>query len=75
MESKFNVTVNSFDVYGAEDELKKCPTIIKTYVKLLKEHNEHKQRFINELIQKIKNERRETDLGGKPSNSERVEGE
>lgn len=35
-----SIQVNSFDVYKAEEILKTCPQIIKTYVKLLKEQTE-----------------------------------
>lgn len=35
-----NITVKCFDVYKAEEELKKCPKIIRDYVKLLKEQTE-----------------------------------
>lgn len=47
-------SITQFDVYKAEAELKKCPKIIRDYVKLLKEHNEHNKKLLNKAINKLK---------------------
>jgi hypothetical protein len=49
-----DIRVNNFDVYKAEEELKKCPTIIKTYVKLLKEAYKRQQELTGLAIKKLR---------------------
>ena len=49
-----SIKVNQFDVYKAEEELKKCPKIVGDYVKLLKEHKDNWQNLTRTVIKKIK---------------------
>lgn len=51
-----SVQVNCFDDRKAEAELKKCPKIVRDYVKLLKESNERWQQLTNKAISKMREE-------------------
>ena len=49
-----SITVNPFDVYAAEEELKNCPKIVRQYVKMLKRSNEEWKHLTNKAIEKLK---------------------
>ena len=50
-----SIQVKSFDVYKAEEELSKCPKIVKDYVKVLKEHSERHFKNVLSLKKEILN--------------------
>lgn len=49
-----SIEVKPFDKKKAELELKKCPKIVRDYVKLLKKSNENWRRLTNEAIATIR---------------------
>ena len=49
-----SIEVKCFDDRGAEDALKKCPKIVRDYVKLLKENKERWRKLTGEAISKLK---------------------
>ncbi len=46
--------VKSFNTVKVKDELKKCPKIVRDYVKLLKESLERQKELTNKAINKLK---------------------
>lgn len=50
----FNPQVKQFDEQKAKDELKKCPKIVRDYVKLLVEHRDNWQKLCGQAIGKLK---------------------
>lgn len=51
-----SIQVNCFDDRKAEAELKKCPKIVRDYVKLLKESNERWKQLTYKAISKMRKE-------------------
>lgn len=51
-----SLQVDCFDDRKAEAELKKCPKIVRDYVKLLKESNDRWQKLTNKAIRKMRQE-------------------
>lgn len=51
-----SIQVNCFDDRKAEVELKKCPKIVRDYVKLLKESNKRWEQLTNKAISKLREE-------------------
>jgi len=50
-----SIQVSCFDAKKAEAELKKCPKIVRDYVKLLKENNERWKELTSKAVSKLKN--------------------
>lgn len=50
------VHVKCFDEAKAKSELKKCPKIVRDYVKLLLQSNKRWEQIVNIQIAKLKNE-------------------
>jgi len=49
-----SIQVECFDEKKAEQELKKCPKIVRDYVKLLKQSNERWKDLTNRAISKLR---------------------
>ena len=49
-----SIQVECFDEKKAEQELKKCPKIVRDYVKLLKQSNERWKDLTNKAISKLR---------------------
>lgn len=49
-----NPTVKCFDEKKASEELKKCPKIVRDYVKLLKQHKEKQKELTDSAIRELK---------------------
>ena len=54
-----NPQANNFDVYKAEEELKKCPKIVRDYVKLIKKHWENQKQLTALAIKKLRDGERD----------------
>jgi len=52
-----SIQVSCFDAKKAEAELKKCPKIVRDYVKLLKESNERWKELTNKAISKLRDKK------------------
>ncbi len=48
-----SIKVKSFDVLDAKEELKKCPRIIRDYVRVLEDTIERQKDLINKTIKRI----------------------
>lgn len=49
-----SINGNAFDDRKAEEELKKCPKIVRDYVKLLKESNNRRMDLLKKAISKLR---------------------
>lgn len=49
-----SIQVKCFDVHKAEDELRKCPKIVRDYVKLLKGHQNKWMELFYTALKKIR---------------------
>ena len=54
MNVQSNPTVVNFDEQKALEELKKCPKIVRDYVKLIKQHWDNQKDLTNKAISKLK---------------------
>jgi len=49
-----SIVVQEFDIRQAEEELKKCPKIVREYVRILKDCYEREKQLTHDAIKKIK---------------------